>query len=104
MIGKLYPHFGTWARWVRGLTFGSCRPTPRIVLDILGVPESVDPEPLSFESLGEGQKQHNMGKVYSGLYEVQGHIVPFIVIVKVGKPSEVSRYVDFPAECDGVRC
>ncbi|KAI5359038.1 Putative cytochrome b5-like heme/steroid binding domain, myosin head, motor domain, chitin synthase [Septoria linicola] len=70
---------------------GNDRPTPRIVLDILGVPETVDPEPLSFESLGEGMKQHNMGKVYSGLYEVQGHIVPFIVIVKVGKPSEVSR-------------
>lgn len=70
---------------------GNDRPTPRIVLDILGVPEGVDPEPLSFESLGEGNKQHNMGKVYSGLYEVQGHIVPFMVIVKIGKPSEVSR-------------
>ncbi|PWY74457.1 hypothetical protein BO70DRAFT_398773 [Aspergillus heteromorphus CBS 117.55] len=70
---------------------GNDRPTPRIVLDILGVPESVDPEPLSFESLGEGMKQHNMGKVYSGLYEVQGHIVPFMVVVKVGKPSEVAR-------------
>lgn len=70
---------------------GNDRPTPRIVLDILGVSETVDPEPLSFESLGEGQKQHNMGKVYSGLYEVQGHIVPFMVIVKIGKPSEVSR-------------
>ncbi|PHH71051.1 hypothetical protein CDD82_6767 [Ophiocordyceps australis] len=70
---------------------GNDRPTPRIVLDILGVSEAVDPEPLSFESLGEGQKQHNMGKVYSGLYEVQGHIVPFVVVVKVGKPSEVVR-------------
>jgi chitin synthase len=70
---------------------GNDRPTPRIVLDILGVSETVDPEPLSFEALGEGMKQHNMGKVYSGLYEVQGHIVPFLVIVKVGKPSEVSR-------------
>ena len=70
---------------------GNDRPTPRIVLDILGVSETVDPEPLSFESLGEGMKQHNMGKVYSGLYEVQGHIVPFLVIVKIGKPSEVSR-------------
>jgi len=60
-------------------------------LDILGVPETVDPEPLSFDSLGEGMKQHNMGKIYSGLYEVQGHIVPFLVVVKVGKPSEVSR-------------
>ncbi|KAH8602127.1 putative chitin synthase 8 [Bisporella sp. PMI_857] len=70
---------------------GNDRPTPRIVLDILGVSDTVDPEPLSFESLGEGQKQHNMGKVYSGLYEVQGHIVPFLVVVKIGKPSEVSR-------------
>ncbi|KAL8825162.1 MAG: hypothetical protein Q9191_004579 [Dirinaria sp. TL-2023a] len=70
---------------------GNDRPTPRIVLDILGVSETVDPEPLSFESLGEGLKQHNMGKVYSGLYEVQGHIVPFMVVVKIGKPSEVSR-------------
>lgn len=70
---------------------GNDRPTPRIVLDILGVPETVDPEPLSFESLGEGMKQHNMGKIYSGLYEVQGHIVPFLVVVKLGKPSEVSR-------------
>ncbi|KAI4735033.1 CHS5 chitin synthase, class V [Aureobasidium sp. EXF-12298] len=70
---------------------GNDRPTPRIVLDILGVPETVDPEPLSFESLGEGQKQHNMGKIYSGLYEVQGHIVPFMVVVKIGRPAEVGR-------------
>jgi len=72
---------------------GNDRPTPRIVLDILGVPESVQPEPLSFESLGEGMKQHNKGKVYTGLYEVQGHIVPFLVIVKVGKESEVNKWV-----------
>jgi chitin synthase len=70
---------------------GNDKPTPRIVLDILGVSETMDPEPLSFESLGEGMKQHNMGKVYSGLYEVHGHIVPFLVVVKVGKPSEVSK-------------
>jgi chitin synthase len=70
---------------------GNDRPTPRIVLDILGVPETMEPEALSFESLGEGMKQHNMAKVYSGLYEVQGHIVPFMVIVKVGKPSEVQK-------------
>ncbi|KAK9386585.1 chitin synthase-domain-containing protein [Lipomyces mesembrius] len=70
---------------------GNDRPTPRIVLDILGVSPDIDPEPLSFESLGEGLKQHNMGKIYSGLYEVQGHVVPFVVVVKIGKPSEISR-------------
>jgi chitin synthase len=67
---------------------GNDRPTPRIVLDILGVDPHVDPEPLSFLSIGEGQKQHNMGKIYSGLYECQGHVVPYIVVTKVGKSSE----------------
>lgn len=67
---------------------GNDRPTPRIVLDILGVDPSIDPEPLSFFSVGEGQRQHNMAKVYSGLYECRGHVVPYIVLSKVGKPSE----------------
>ncbi|KAF8057449.1 chitin synthase-domain-containing protein [Lyophyllum atratum] len=67
------------------------RPTPRIVLDILGADPNLDPEPLSFLSLGEGAKQHNMGKVYSGLYEHAGHVVPHLVVVKLGKPTERSR-------------
>ncbi|KAF8523712.1 glycosyltransferase family 2 protein [Hysterangium stoloniferum] len=70
---------------------GNDRPTPRIVLDILGADPNLDPEPLSFLSLGEGAKQHNMGKVYSGLYECSGHVVPYLVVVKVGKPSERQR-------------
>jgi chitin synthase len=56
---------------------GNDRPTPRVVLDILGVDPNFDPEPLNFVSLGEGARQHNMGKVYSGLYECTGHIVPY---------------------------
>ena len=70
---------------------GNDMPTPRIVLDVLGANPNVDAEPLSFLSLGEGAKQHNMGKVYSSLYECGGHIVPYIVVVKVGKPSERSK-------------
>jgi chitin synthase len=70
---------------------GNDRPTPRIVLDILGADPNLDPEPLSFVSLGEGAKQHNMGKVYSGLYECSGHVVPYLVLVKIGKPTERSR-------------
>jgi chitin synthase len=68
--------------------FGNEKPTPAIVLDILGVDPNLDPEPLSFQSLGEGSKQHNMGKVYAGLYECAGHVVPYMVVVKVGKPTE----------------
>lgn len=67
---------------------GNDRPTPRIVLDILGVDPSYDPESFAFQSLGEGNAQLNMAKVYSGLYDIYGHVVPFIVVVKVGKPSE----------------
>jgi chitin synthase len=29
--------------------------------------------------------------VYSGLYECKGHVVPYLVIAKVGKPTERSR-------------
>ena len=68
--------------------YGNDKPTPAIVLDILGVDPHNDPEPLSFQSLGEGAKQHNMAEVYCGLYECAGHVVPYMVIVKVGKPSE----------------
>ncbi|GAA5975793.1 hypothetical protein JCM10908_005282 [Rhodotorula pacifica] len=70
---------------------GNDRPTPQIVLDILGADTSVEPEPLSFHSIGNGDKQHNMAKVYSGLHEAGGHIVPYIVVVKVGKPTERHR-------------
>ncbi|MCO5583292.1 hypothetical protein L7F22_037202 [Adiantum nelumboides] len=70
---------------------GNDRPTPRIVLDILGADPNLDPEPLSFLSLGEGSRQHNMAKVYSGLYEHHGHVVPYLVVVKCGKPTERQR-------------
>jgi len=94
---------------------GNDRPTPQIVLDILGADPTLDPEALSFLSIGDGAKQHNMAKIYSGLHEAGGHIVPYIVslfssllflddhrptssspslaqvVVKVGKPTERSR-------------
>lgn len=70
---------------------GNERPTPAIVLDILGVDPANDPEPLMFRSIGEGSQKLNYGKVYSGLYEFEGHVVPYIVVVKVGKPSERSK-------------
>ncbi|KAJ2929721.1 hypothetical protein H1R20_g7360, partial [Candolleomyces eurysporus] len=70
---------------------GNDRTTPRIVLDILGVDPGLDVEPLLFKSVGEGSKALNYGKVYSGLYEFEGHVVPYMVVVKVGKPTERSR-------------
>lgn len=70
---------------------GNEQPTPRIALDILGVDPKLEPEPQMFKSVAEGSKQLNYGKVYSGLYEFEGHVVPYIVVVKVGRPSERTR-------------
>ncbi|KAJ2004958.1 hypothetical protein GGI04_002417, partial [Coemansia thaxteri] len=70
---------------------GNDRPTPRIVLDILGVDSAQEPEALSYIALGEGSKEHNMAKVYSGLYEFRGHVVPYLVIAKCGIPNERNR-------------
>ncbi|TKA83949.1 hypothetical protein B0A55_00186 [Friedmanniomyces simplex] len=67
---------------------GNDRPTPKIVLDILGVDPKIDPPALPFRAVGVGSDQLNYGKVYSGLYEYEGNVVPYIVVVKVGKESE----------------
>ncbi|KUI54886.1 Chitin synthase 6 [Cytospora mali] len=70
---------------------GNDRPTPKIVLDILGVDPKVDPPALPFKSVGTGSEQLNYGKVYSGLYEYEGNVVPYLVVVKVGKESEQKK-------------
>ncbi|KAJ5539440.1 Chitin synthase 6 [Penicillium frequentans] len=70
---------------------GNDRPTPKIVLDILGVDPKLDPPALPFRSVGQGSEQLNYAKVYSGLYEYEGNVVPYIVVVKVGKESEQTK-------------
>ncbi|KAI0478643.1 glycosyltransferase family 2 protein [Xylariaceae sp. FL0804] len=70
---------------------GNDRPTPKIVLDILGVDPKIDPPALPFKSVGTGSEQLNYGKVYSGLYEYEGNVVPYIVVVKLGKESEQQK-------------
>lgn len=70
---------------------GNDRPTPNIVLEILGVDPKIDPPALPFRSVGEGNAQLNYGKVYSGLYEFEGCVVPYIVVVKCGKPTETTK-------------
>ena len=70
---------------------GNDRPTPKIALDILGVDPKIDPPALPFRSIGNGSEQLNYGKVYSGLYEYEGNVVPYIVVVKVGKESEQTK-------------
>ncbi|KAJ1953958.1 hypothetical protein EC988_002698, partial [Linderina pennispora] len=70
---------------------GNEKSTPRIVLDILGVDPEYDPPGRDYLAIAEGSRRHNICKVYSGLYEFEGHVVPFMVVVKVGTPDETSR-------------
>jgi chitin synthase len=55
------------------------------VLDILGIDPKLDPEPLLFKSVGEGSKALNYGKVYSGLYEFEGHVVPCVYLFSLSE-------------------
>jgi chitin synthase len=64
---------------------GNDRPTPRIVLDLLGV-DAQDEPPFAYESISH--QRVNYARVYSGLYSLQGELVPFVVVVKVGCPWE----------------
>jgi chitin synthase len=69
---------------------GNDKPTADLVLDILG--NHRQPTPVrSYISLGEGMKQLNMAKVHSGVYQIQGQAVPYIVVVKVGDVTETSK-------------
>ncbi|KAH9899128.1 chitin synthase-domain-containing protein [Cubamyces lactineus] len=73
------------------ISTGNDRTTPRIVLDILGVDPKLNPDLLLYKAIGEGSRHLNYGEVYSGLYEFEGHVVPYIVVVKVGKPTERTK-------------
>jgi chitin synthase len=70
---------------------GNDRPTPELVLDILGISQDEQPPAIDYVALGDGVKQHNRARLYSGLYEITGHVVPYIVVVKVGAKEETAR-------------
>jgi chitin synthase len=70
---------------------GNDKPTPDIVLDVLGHPPTHQADSFMFPSLGDGQRQLNYGKVYSGHYAIHGKSIPYIVVVKVGTPKETSK-------------
>jgi len=73
----------------------------------------LDPEHLSFISLGEGSRricftsinirliisvEHNKARIFSGLYEHAGHVVPYVVFVKVCYPPLTSAKVGTDSE------
>jgi chitin synthase len=77
---------------------GNDRMTPEIVLDILGVENSherltsdVEIQRHDYVALGDGMNRLNKAKVFSGIYSYLTHNIPFVVVVKCGKESEMRR-------------
>lgn len=66
---------------------GNDRSTPELVLSILGQ-EWDDRPSFDFLSLGEGNKEHNKARVYSGWYSIQARHIPYLVVVKTGTEAE----------------
>ena len=74
---------------------GNAKSTPDLALEILyGSKDRIpaQPEAHSYLAIGEGSRQHNRARVYSGIYDVKGgHHLPFILIVKTGTEMEHSK-------------
>ncbi|KAK9762881.1 hypothetical protein K7432_010931 [Basidiobolus ranarum] len=68
-------------------TPGNTMCTHQVVLDILGF-SGPEPELKAYISLGEGNKNINLAKVYSGFYECGAHRIGYVVVVKYGNPME----------------
>jgi chitin synthase len=70
---------------------GNSLPTPRIVLNILGVDPNSDVPHFAYQAIGQGSKQLNHAQIYSGVYFIEGREVPYVVVVKIGQSSERIR-------------
>lgn len=70
---------------------GNDKPTPELMLNILGVDPDLPSPALSYHSIASGSKQHNCAKVYSGWYSINARQVPFIAVIKVGNADEISK-------------
>ncbi|KAF9212362.1 hypothetical protein BGZ59_006837 [Podila verticillata] len=72
---------------VRG--HGNKMTTPDIVVNMLDLaPGNESPKASSYLAVADGEKQHNMAKVYAGHYVYKKKRVPTVVIVKCGNPLE----------------
>ena len=68
---------------------GNAKSTPDLLLDMIDVDsEFSNPKPVSYLAIADGNRQHNMAKVYAGDYHTKGRSVPVILVVKCGTPEE----------------
>ncbi|KAL1924926.1 uncharacterized protein VTP21DRAFT_4580 [Calcarisporiella thermophila] len=70
---------------------GNSKSTPDLVIDMLTFEDGMrDPKPCSYVAIADGEKQHNMAKVYAGHYVYNDMWVPAVCVVKCGSPAEAT--------------
>ncbi|KDN52539.1 glycosyltransferase family 2 protein [Tilletiaria anomala UBC 951] len=71
---------------------GETKSTPDVCVGLLDADARFGtPIPMSFISVAQGRKAHNMAMVYAGHYSRgRGHRTPLIIVVKCGTPEEAS--------------
>ncbi|RKO91478.1 chitin synthase-domain-containing protein [Blyttiomyces helicus] len=71
---------------------GNDRSTPDLIIDmIVREPSASEPQPKSYLAIADGEKQHNMAKVYAGYFPYLGRYIPVVAVVKCGTPEESSH-------------
>lgn len=60
------------------------------LLEALGYSGTEDPTPQPYISLGQNRRRINYAKVFAGYYETGRNRVPYLVVVKIGNPKEIS--------------
>lgn len=57
------------------------------------IPGTTDwmPEAFSYVAIADGEKRHNMARIYGGHFCSNGHRVPAVVVVKCGTPNEATQ-------------
>ncbi|KAI8853639.1 chitin synthase-domain-containing protein [Chytridium lagenaria] len=70
---------------------GNDKPTPEIILDFFGLKDLKGASSFAFESLGNGSKKLNYGKIFSCYYRVEGQLIPVVIVVKVGSEKETAK-------------
>jgi chitin synthase len=72
---------------------GESMSTPDICVGLLDADVRFGtPMPMSFISVAQGAKMHNMAMVYAGHYtRGKGHRTPMVVVVKCGTPGEAGE-------------
>lgn len=69
---------------------GNDKSTPEYLIQDIFKCSDQYPVPETYVSVEQGEKELNQARVYCGLYNINGHTVPYVLVVKIGSVKERS--------------